>query len=105
MNTPPEFHRISLLAYQIWESEGCPEGRADDHWREAERRVREEMPPSVDDSAAELQGDVAKLDGDFSPQPHERESTDLNGDSQGRRNGRAQPARRSTRSSQHAQSR
>ena len=32
--------RIRLAAYGIWEEEGRPEGRARDHWQEAERRVR-----------------------------------------------------------------
>jgi hypothetical protein len=104
MNTRPEFDRIALLAYQIWESEGRPEGRAEDNWREAERRLRDEIPQSVADNAAELQGDVAKLDGDFSPQPYERASAQRNG-SQGRRTGRAQSAGRTSRSSHHAQSR
>jgi hypothetical protein len=27
--------RIRELAYAIWEEEGCPEGRADDHWHKA----------------------------------------------------------------------
>jgi hypothetical protein len=32
--------RIRLAAYGIWEEEGKPDGRADDHWHEAERRTR-----------------------------------------------------------------
>ena len=24
-----------LIAYQLWEDEGCPEGKADDHWQQA----------------------------------------------------------------------
>jgi len=32
--------RIRLAAYGIWEEEGKPDGRADDHWQEAERRTR-----------------------------------------------------------------
>jgi hypothetical protein len=33
-------NRIRLAAYGIWEEEGKPDGRADDHWQEAERRTR-----------------------------------------------------------------
>jgi hypothetical protein len=33
-------NRIRLAAFGIWEEEGKPDGRADDHWREAERRTR-----------------------------------------------------------------
>jgi hypothetical protein len=32
--------RIRLAAYGIWEEEGKPDGRAEDHWHEAERRAR-----------------------------------------------------------------
>jgi hypothetical protein len=71
MNPPLDKSRIAVLAYQIWESEGRPDGRSTWHWLEAERRLREEMPPSLDSSAADLQGDVARLDGDFNAQPHD----------------------------------
>jgi hypothetical protein len=30
---------ISRRAYAIWESEGCPEGRAVDHWLRAETEL------------------------------------------------------------------
>jgi hypothetical protein len=72
MNHPLDRSRIAFLAYQLWESEGRPEGRSDEHWLEAERRLREEMPESVGSTAADLQGDVAKLDGDLDAQPYER---------------------------------
>jgi hypothetical protein len=32
---------IAALARAIWEKQGCPEGRALEHWREAEELVRE----------------------------------------------------------------
>lgn len=32
-------NRNRLAAYGIWEEEGMPDGRAEDHWREAERRA------------------------------------------------------------------
>jgi hypothetical protein len=31
--------RIRERAYQLWEEAGRPEGRAQDHWREAERQI------------------------------------------------------------------
>jgi len=31
---------IEALARAIWEGQGCPEGRALEHWREAEELVR-----------------------------------------------------------------
>jgi hypothetical protein len=31
---------IEALAHAIWEHQGCPEGRAQEHWREAEELVR-----------------------------------------------------------------
>jgi hypothetical protein len=31
--------RIRLRALEIWREQGCPEGRARDHWEQAEREV------------------------------------------------------------------
>jgi hypothetical protein len=36
-NVDPE--KIRALAYQLWEEEGCPEGRSEAHWIEAENRL------------------------------------------------------------------
>lgn len=36
--------KIRLRAYQIWENEGRPEGRAEDHWRRAEDEVGGQAP-------------------------------------------------------------
>lgn len=27
--------RIRLLAYRLWEEEGCPDGKAEEHWQKA----------------------------------------------------------------------
>ena len=35
--------RKRRLAYQLWEEEGRPEGRAEDHWQEACRLVEAEI--------------------------------------------------------------
>jgi hypothetical protein len=37
----PSHDEIAALAQRIYEDEGCPEGCADEHWYEAERRLRE----------------------------------------------------------------
>jgi len=39
--------RIRLRAYQIWEEEGRPQGRADIHWRMAEAELRAPPPASM----------------------------------------------------------
>jgi hypothetical protein len=35
--------RIRVRACHIWEREGCRDGRAEDHWREAEIEVEREL--------------------------------------------------------------
>ena len=40
---PPLDDRIRVMAYAIWEEEGQPEGRADDHWHRAAAIVEAEM--------------------------------------------------------------
>ena len=47
--------RIEILAYQIWEEQGRPEGRHEENWAEAERRLRfesDEIPTLSDDPVA-----------------------------------------------------
>ena len=40
MNDPKDNHaRIAARAYQLWEAEGRPQGRDQDHWRRAEAEV------------------------------------------------------------------
>jgi hypothetical protein len=34
-----EHHAIATQAYSLWEQEGCPHGRAMDHWLTAEHQV------------------------------------------------------------------
>ena len=31
--------RIRLRALEIWREEGCPDGRAKEHWEQAEREI------------------------------------------------------------------
>src|SRR5829696_2261976 len=35
--------RIRVRAYHIWERAGCRDGRAEDHWREAELEIEREL--------------------------------------------------------------
>ena len=35
--------RIRVRAYHIWERAGCRDGRAEYHWREAEREIEREL--------------------------------------------------------------
>ena len=41
--------RIRKRAYQLWQQEGSPEGRPDDHWLQAEREI--------DHGDGEIEGD------------------------------------------------
>lgn len=43
---------IRRKAYEIWESEGRPQGRHDDHWRQAHENVQQ------DKNTAEISGDT-----------------------------------------------
>ncbi len=38
--------KIAERAYQIWQANGCPEGRAQEHWFQAERELRSGRPAS-----------------------------------------------------------
>ena len=35
-----EQEEIRALAHSIWEKQGCPEGRTEEHWHEAEELFR-----------------------------------------------------------------
>jgi hypothetical protein len=43
MPAPSHAHRVQLLAYQIWEQEGRPEGRHLEHWQQAEKQLEVEF--------------------------------------------------------------
>ena len=45
-------------AYAIWEAEGKPEGRASDHWRQAEARVAASIAPTAPKPKAPAKGKV-----------------------------------------------
>jgi hypothetical protein len=46
-NREPSRDEIAALAQSIYEEEGCPHGRAEAHWHEAERRLREQSAGQV----------------------------------------------------------
>jgi hypothetical protein len=41
-DTPERSERIRQVAYNLWEEDGRPEGRADDHWERASFLIRME---------------------------------------------------------------
>jgi Protein of unknown function (DUF2934) len=45
---------IAAAAYLIWMSEGCPEGRQDANWHDAERKLMANDPSN--DASADPQG-------------------------------------------------
>ncbi|MBM3606343.1 MAG: DUF2934 domain-containing protein [Alphaproteobacteria bacterium] len=45
--------QIRTRAHQIWESEGCPEGREAEHWARAQDELREEGALADDDAFAD----------------------------------------------------
>ncbi|HYD68872.1 DUF2934 domain-containing protein [Azospirillum sp.] len=49
--------RIRRRAHEIWEREGCPEGRQDAHWEQARRELEAEeeaaAPAALDAAAAQ----------------------------------------------------
>lgn len=53
----PSYEQIRQLAHEIWEAQGCPEGRSAEHWMEAERRL------AADGAAAEDSGEQSSAGG------------------------------------------
>lgn len=43
----PDDDRIRLRAYEIWEEEGRPDGRADEHWRMAKWQLESADDPKL----------------------------------------------------------
>jgi hypothetical protein len=44
--------RITQRAHEIWQREGCPDGRADEHWRRATAEIEAEEAAAVSPAAA-----------------------------------------------------
>ncbi|MBM3604042.1 MAG: DUF2934 domain-containing protein [Alphaproteobacteria bacterium] len=66
--------QIRARAHQIWESEGCPEGREADHWAEAERQLQDKGMLSDDQDLL--------TQGDRSPDLNEERPDDMGLDTQ-----------------------
>ncbi len=55
MVSPSSGEQVRKLAYELWEQDGCPEGRADEYWHRAVRELAQSdqtMTP-VEDMAAD----------------------------------------------------
>ena len=50
--------RVRQRAYDIWQREGCPEGKADEHWARAEAEITAEDQEAKTESDLEQQGAV-----------------------------------------------
>jgi len=62
--------RIRQRAYRMWEEEGRPEGRADDHWQRAAREIeREDREDFGDDDRRGLQTQRLTETGDGASEP------------------------------------
>jgi hypothetical protein len=55
MTTPESTKKIEKRAHELWEAEGCPEGRELEFWLQAERELAEasEVPPAGGDGDSE----------------------------------------------------
>lgn len=51
--TPPTQEQIEVLAYELWEARGCPEGSSEEDWFAAEAQLTwEDMDADAPASAA-----------------------------------------------------
>ena len=50
--------RIRERAYEIWERRGQPEGRAEEHWRQAEAEITAEEQSAAQEAELEAEGAV-----------------------------------------------
>lgn len=79
MNTPERENEMSYnesdrdaiasRAYEKWESSGRPDGQADEHWREAERELREKRNHDPSPSGGSDESRQAKGGGRHGPAP------------------------------------
>ncbi|MBC8752442.1 hypothetical protein OKW43_005704 [Paraburkholderia sp. WC7.3g] len=47
--------KIRVRAYELWEKDGSPDGRADEYWEQARAQIEEEE-SEADGSGADLKG-------------------------------------------------
>lgn len=53
--------RIRERAYELWENEGCPEGRGDDHWQQACAEYRDAREEAGAEQGAGLSGSTGGI--------------------------------------------
>ena len=56
MSNNPDENAIRARAYAIWEQAGRPEGRHEDHWRQASEELTVHRTKRSHDKAGEIQG-------------------------------------------------
>ena len=57
--TNPSEDDIRVRSYLIWEREGCPEGKAEEHWQQAKAELEAEF--EADWRAASLEGETTSF--------------------------------------------
>ncbi|WP_042298344.1 DUF2934 domain-containing protein [Paraburkholderia bannensis] len=72
---------IRQRAYQLWEEDGSPEGKADDYWRRAELQVNAERPELNDALSSEQEEDKRRRAGEPLDQGPDLSSAELARDS------------------------
>jgi hypothetical protein len=55
--------RIRERAYELWENEGCPEGRGDEHWQQACAEYRDAREEANAEQGAGLSGTAGSTGG------------------------------------------
>jgi len=59
--------RIRERAYEIWENEGCPEGRGDEHWQQACAEYSDARADAGAEQAGNLSGAAGPISESASP--------------------------------------
>lgn len=77
----PMEHRIRTRAYELWEQEGQPEGRAEAHWEAARRHVEQSEQGRVEHSAQQRVDQSAQQSFPASDAPANSGIAGPNGDS------------------------
>ena len=47
-------NEIRIVAHQLWERDGCPEGKADDYWHAAVKLLSDESPTAEPEDLADI---------------------------------------------------
>jgi len=60
--------RIRERAYEIWENEGCPEGRGDEHWLQACAEYSDARAEAGTEQAGNVSGEAGSISETASPE-------------------------------------